>query len=347
VTGRSSGAYGAVVDEREMVSAVGDQTGDRVDGREVGPPVGAWASVVGDARVEVLARGHALVFAVRAGDGRRYVVKTVGPGRPGPPVADEYRVLVHLRDAGVPVAVPVVSDDGRVAVRGGGVDFALLPWLDGVPGGREAGAACGRVGAAIGRLHRALAGQPWPVRSFRQDMVAAFQESRERLPAEVRRRTVEPLAERVLAALSGLAALPEQRLHGDCGPGNVLVRGGDVAGFIDLDHLPAGPRLYDLAYYLAHRARDGALLDVAARYVAGYRSVNPLAEAELAALPAAVLGAQLSITEWSHRLLTEMPERALPDQPERYRRGVAALDWIAGRYDDLAAALRGADGPFG
>jgi Ser/Thr protein kinase RdoA (MazF antagonist) len=313
-----------------------------------GPPVAAWESVVGAARVWTVARGHALVWGVDASDGRRYVVKTVGPLRPGPPVADEYRVLVHLRAAGVPVVVPVVSDDGRVAVAHDGADYALLPWVDGEPGGAETGTACARVGAAIGALHRELAGQPWPVRSYRHDLVAQFEESARRLPADVAGRTVTRVAGRVRAALDGLAGVPEQRLHGDCGPGNVLVRDGAVAGLIDLDHLPTGQRLYDLAYYLSHRVRDGAFPSVAGRYVAGYRSANPLTGAELAALPAAVIGAQLSITEWSHRLITEMPDRALPDQPDRYRRGVAALTWLCDHYDGLAAALTGTGGdPFG
>lgn len=303
------------------------------------PPVAAWASVLGTPRVWELARGHAQVWAVRAADGRRYVVKTVGPWRPGPPVADEYRVLVHLAAAGIPVAVPVVSDDGRIAVAHQDAEYALLPWLDGDPAGREVGAACVRVGAAIGRLHQALADQPWPVRSYRQDMVAAFEDSLARLPADVREPTVRPLAGRVLEALAGLAGYPEQRLHGDCGSGNVLMRDGDVAGFIDLDHLPVGPRVYDVGYYLAHRARGDGFVDVAARYVTGYRQAVPLAREELAALPAAVLAAQLGITEWSHRLLTQMPERALPDQAERYRRGVAVLEWMCRHYDAMTAAL--------
>jgi Ser/Thr protein kinase RdoA (MazF antagonist) len=303
--------------------------------------------VLGEARVREVARGHALVWGVAAEDGRRYVVKTVGPLRPGPPVADEYRVLVHLRAAGVPVVVPVVSDDGRVAVRDRGVDYALLPWVDGVVGGRESGTACARVGAAIGGLHKELAVQPWPVRSYRHEMVGEFEESVRRLPAEVRERTVARVADRVRDGLGGLAGVPEQRLHGDCGTGNVLVRHGAVAGFIDLDHLPVGWRVYDLAYYLSHRVRDGAFPAVAGRYVAGYRSANPLAAAELAALPAAVVAAQLAITEWSHRLLTEMPDRALPDQADRYRQGIAALAWLCDRYDGLAAALTGSDGdPF-
>jgi Ser/Thr protein kinase RdoA (MazF antagonist) len=304
-----------------------------------GAPVGAWTSVLGAAHVHELARGHAQVWAVRAEDGRRYVVKTVGPWRPGPPVADEYRVLVHLGAAGIPVAVPVVSDDGRVAVDHGDVEYVLLPWVDGNPGGHEMGAACERVGAAIGLLHRALARQPWPVRSYRQDMVVAFQESLRRLPADVRKQTVGPLASRALETLAGLTKLPEQRLHGDCGAGNVLVRGGDVAGFIDLDHLPLGPRIYDLGYYLAHRARSQGFLAVVSRYVAGYQQAEPLLPQELAALPAATLAVQLGITEWSHRLLTEMTERALPDQAERYRHGVALLDSMCKHYDQMTAAL--------
>lgn len=315
------------------------------------PPIRAWAGILGRATITDLTSGHARLWSVRAEDGRSYVVKATGPWRPGPPLADEYRVLLHVQAAGVPVAPYLVTDDGRLSVEHDGRSLLLLPRLPGGHTGHESGpggaAVCHAIGRRIGLLHRALAEHPWPVRSYRHDMVEGFRESRDRLPDRLRERAVDGLAGQVLANLDGL---PVQRIHGDCGSGNVLVHRGDVSGFIDLDHLPIGPRVYDIAYYLATRIQTGmarrggrgdSFLSVAGDYVAGYLAANPLSREETAALPSAVLAAELAIAEWSHRLITEMPERALPDQDRRYRRGVAALTWVHDRFPDLTAALSG------
>lgn len=54
---------------------------------------------------------------------------------------------------------------------------------------------------------------------------------------------------------AAFAGLPVQPIHGDCHGSNVLLCNGEVSGFIELDHLPTGPRLYDLAYDLADRLK--------------------------------------------------------------------------------------------
>ncbi|HEU5318243.1 MAG TPA: phosphotransferase [Chloroflexota bacterium] len=107
------------------------------------------------------------------------------------------------------------------------------------------------VGAAIARLHRALASHPEGIVSWHTVR-----------PAQIRDRALpaarDLLADAQLAALeaafdgvldevcAALAELPEQYIHGDCHGGNILIAAGDVSRSIDLDHLPLGPRIYDL-----------------------------------------------------------------------------------------------------
>ena len=98
-----------------------------------------------------------------------------------------------------------------------------------------------------------------------------------KLPAELRD-LVDPLRAQLWAAL---ADLPTQLTHGDCNAGNVLVHNGEITGYIDLDHLPHGPRVRDLSYYLASRLLDQivdgdphAMVAVPRHYVAGYHSIQ-------------------------------------------------------------------------
>jgi hypothetical protein len=47
---------------------------------------------------------------------------------------------------------------------------------------------------------------------------------------------------------------------------------------------------------------------------------------ERAAVPAAILAAEISLTSWSYLLLTEMTYRAGPNEAESYGRGGSSLD---------------------
>lgn len=46
---------------------------------------------------------------------------------------------------------------------------------------------------------------------------------------------------------------PPTSIHGDFHRGNLPVHDGEVSGIVDPDHLPIGPRIYDLAYFLANQ----------------------------------------------------------------------------------------------
>jgi len=80
----------------------------------------------------------------------------------------------------------------------------------------------------------------------------------------------------------------------------------DHTGFIDLDHVPRGPAVYDLAYFLVDRIKRKVRDDEAIRLwrrliahvVAGYRETNQLSTLEDDALWPAMCAVQLLFAEF-------------------------------------------------
>ena len=105
---------------------------------------------------------------------------------------------------------------------------------------------------------------------------------------------------------AALADLPAQTIHGDCHGGNYLLYRGQVSGFVDLDHLPTGPRVYDLGYLLADMAKApfvGVLahrgwLDTFHHVVAGYQREVALSRREVEALWTVMLATQVLFVDW-------------------------------------------------
>jgi Ser/Thr protein kinase RdoA (MazF antagonist) len=306
----------------------------------------AWRSVVGAARVEPMRKVHHSIWKVTGEDGRQWVLKHLPEWPPGVGPVEEYRVLCYLQACGLPVAVPVVTDGGLIAHNAdnlrtdpkekqptGAHAYALIPLLCNDPERLESPALAHTIGSGIGRLDRMLAACPWQVTSFTDDPAPnILGEDYAKLPEELRA-LVDPFRDQLWAALTDL---PSQLTHGDCNVGNVLVHNGEVTGYIDLDHLPHGPRVRDLSYYLASRLLDhivggdpDAMIAVLHHYVAGYHSVHPLTERELAAvvpllLTALVGGAGWCLHGW------------VPD-PAGYRRNLRAIEWVTARYDELVS----------
>lgn len=309
--------------------------------------IGAWQSVVGEARLEPMDKVHNAIWRVVAEDGRTWVLKHLPEYAPGAGPVESYRVLCYLQSCGLPVAVPVITDDGLIAHNAenlrpdrrqkhpnGKDTYALIPLLANDPELRESPELAHTIGVGIGRLDRTLAACPWPVTSYTDDPAAAITELYPRLPDELRS-PVAPFRDRLFAAS---VDLPTQRTHGDCNAGNVLVHDGSVTGFIDVDHLPMGPRVRDLSYYLASRfvlhvagGNPDALLALLHHYVAGYRSEHPLTEREVAAVVPLLLAIELGVADWCLH-------GWVPD-PAGYARALRTIEWLTDRYDELAAAV--------
>ncbi|HEY8458239.1 MAG TPA: phosphotransferase [Actinopolymorphaceae bacterium] len=307
----------------------------------------AWRSVVGAARLEPMEKVHHPIWRVTGEDGRQWVLKRLPEWPPGVGPVEEYRVLCYLQARGLPVAVPVVTDDGLIAHNADNLGtephekrptgpnaYALTPLLPNDPELRESPELARTIGRGIGRLDRMLSECPWHVTSFTDDPGPnILGDSYVNLPEELRT-LVDRLRSRLLAALTDL---PTQLTHGDCNVGNVLVHDGEVSGYIDLDHLPRGPRVRDLSYYLASRLSKqinggdpGAMVAVLRHYVAGYHSVHPLTERELAAVVPLLLTALVGGADWCLR-------GWVPD-PAGYQRNLRAIEWVTSRFDHLVEA---------
>jgi Ser/Thr protein kinase RdoA (MazF antagonist) len=307
----------------------------------------AWKSVVGAARVEPMDKVHNPIWKVTGEDGRQWVLKHLSEWPAGVGPVDEYRVLCYLQASGLPVAAPVVTDDGLIAYNADnlGTDpyeerptgphaYALIPLLRNDPERHESPELAHTIGAGIGRLDRMLAECPWHVTSFTNDPAPdILGEDYAKLPAKLRE-VVDPLRDQLWAALTDL---PTQLTHGDCNVGNVLVHNGEVTGYIDLDHLPHGPRVRDLSYYLHSRLLDqiidgepDTLTAVLRHYVAGYHTIHPLNEREQAAVVPLMLTALVGGAGWHLH-------GGVPD-PAGYQGNLQAIEWAVPRYDQLVRA---------
>jgi Ser/Thr protein kinase RdoA (MazF antagonist) len=132
---------------------------------------------------------------------------------------------------------------------------------------------------------------------------------------------------------AALRDLPTQLIHGDCHGGNILLYRRQVSGFVDLDHLPTGPRVYDLGYLLADMAK-APFVGVPAhrgwlqhfhRLIAGYEGESRMSEREKGALWYVMLATQVLFVDWFLQ----------HGRDELARRNLAAFHWIDAQEDEI------------
>lgn len=306
-----------------------------------------WISILGD-RIELDA-GAAWrdLWPVIAEDGARYMLKRLGPWR-NLPVADEARIVAHLARQGIRVPEFIPTD--RATLFAGPVEdsFILTPALanDSFTAA-ELVSLEETIGNAVARLHLALASYPWPANSYTEQLDESL--AREQtLPAGL----AEAFVGQRDKMIDSLANLPMQLVHGDMTPENVLLqRPGAVSGFIDFDHLPHAPRIWDIAKYLSRRmrlrwrhepreARSGRL-DHIAGFVAGYHETAPLEAAEIEALPAAIAAGNVLEASYHQEILAgTLARRRLPDHKEVLADTIEAATWHLANHEAVAAAVR-------
>jgi Ser/Thr protein kinase RdoA (MazF antagonist) len=222
------------------------------------------------------------------------------------------------------------EDDGAI--------YALTPELPAGPS-KDDDALLQEIGASVARLHGALADCPygiesWEIRAAERAFDEAWPGLRSGLPNEqyvILAQAITPLRRDLIAKLNGQ---PVQRIHGDCHAGNILSVDGRVSGFIDLDHLPTGPRAYDLAYYLASGLNwligqqaepSEEQTRITKAFLRGYRSVSELSCAEESAIMPAMIAVQLILAEWHLRA----------DSKRRVQQALKTVLWLADRYDSV------------
>jgi len=245
---------------------------------------------------------HNALAWVSAADGTLLLKWSIAPGR-FPRLAALAELTSDLATQGIPVSALVPALDGSLQLETGSISMGLQRRVDGAMLDVADAAQVHAAGAALARLHDALA-----------ECQAA-----ERVPdSEAPRR---PLAERVtdwlsscpdhlpIEAREALARLVErtpqeplsvQLVHGDYRAANILWSGDEIAAILDFEEAWCDHRVVELA-------RSAVLLgtvfhdwgpvpaEVRSRFRAGYESTAPLAAAEAAWWDALVLWFSLAM----------------------------------------------------
>ncbi|MGN6032197.1 MAG: phosphotransferase enzyme family protein, partial [Thermomicrobiales bacterium] len=166
-------------------------------------------------------------------------------------------------------------------------------------------------------------------------------------------------APRRASMTAALDSLPHQLIHGDLTPENVLLRRrgkvGEVA-FIDFDHLPWGPRIWDVGKYASRHLRlrwrlasgvaDTERLDHLAGFLRGYHRANPLTPPEVAGLPVAIAAGNLLEASYLQEISAgTLPRRRMPDHDAILADTIEAAGWHLAHEDEVAALVRSVVAP--
>ena len=208
-------------------------------------------------------------------------------------------LLDHLADRGLPVPRALRDRGGAQLQEVAGRPACLIEFLPGFSVSVPTPAQARATGAAMGRMHRALA--DFPSTRANSLALADWRTLARRCGDDLD--GIEPgLRNRVRRELDWLDAnwptqLPRAVVHADLFPDNVLMRGDRVGGLIDFYFACTEVRAWDLA--VAHAAwsfdDDGSTYraDIGDAMVAGYEAEHGLSNAERAAFPALARGACL------------------------------------------------------
>ncbi|MBC7522227.1 MAG: homoserine kinase [Sandarakinorhabdus sp.] len=210
-------------------------------------------------------------------------------------------LTTHLADKGLPVPRPITDRSGAALQTLNGRPAAIIQFVAGVSVTDPDPAQAHALGAALGRLHNAVAdftavrannlGQAhWAAMTARCGGQLGGTD-----PA------LPGLVDAALAATADWPAdLPRTTVHTDLFPDNVLMLGGKITGLIDFYFACTDLRAFD--YAVTHAAwcfsPDGRshFADRAAALAAGYATTNALLPGEIAALPRLCQGAALRFT---------------------------------------------------
>jgi Ser/Thr protein kinase RdoA (MazF antagonist) len=254
----------------------------------------------------------------------------------------EFAWMRALGTAGIEVPSPVPSRDGRdfecVPDGSGTRQVDVFEWIDGRQLGSVEGSVQGdeetlrtlyrTIGATTARMHAQAAAWSRPAGFERHAWDAAglvgeaplwgrFWELAALAPDQ--RRLLAAGRERIAADLGrlGTAAARFGLIHADLVPENILVDG-DRVRVIDFDDAGFGWRMFDLATSLYFISGESFYPLARDALVAGYRSVAPLPDEELARLPLFLAARSTTYLGWVHtRQETETARELTPYLVER------------------------------
>lgn len=288
--------------------------------------------------------------AVAAPGALAYVLRLAAPHQDEAHARLEATTLAKLARRGLPFAIPapLPTADGApwsMLPTGNRTARATLTQLiAGAPPDRANLAQAEAAGAAIGALDAALAqiALPEEVAQSAQTWRSAgrLDQINPRVPDPPAAFATLPLpAEQIARLQAGYAAvmerlpafyvtLPQQLVHEDTDPGNLLMDGARVTGILDFEFLSYDIRATDLLVALVwwpeHVRWSGGEWPLIAALARGYARALRLTEPEITALP--TLHHMRGYTSLIHRLGRQ--RQGLSPMAHVVARAVAALNWM-------------------
>ena len=236
-------------------------------------------------------------------------------------------LMQHLSAKGLSCPTPMARKDGNLYGTLAGRPAALVSFLPGRGTITPKPTQCKSAGAALARLH--VAGDGFGLHRANTkgpaDWQALFDTCRDRADE------VSPGLGQVIAdELARLDAdwphdLPTGIIHADLFPDNVFFINGEVSGLIDFYFACNDMLAYDLAIMLnawCFEADVNFNITKARALLAGYQSVRPMAQSEIAALPILAAGAAMRFLVTRLHDWLDPPEGAMvvPKNPVDYLR---------------------------
>jgi Ser/Thr protein kinase RdoA (MazF antagonist) len=265
----------------------------------------ASAYALGDiTRCVLFRRGFNQVYGLTFADGRRAVARLHAERPRGAPNTDyEAAMLAHLQRSGVSVAACLPATGGEVAVPmqlpEGTRLLMLFEHLEGEPP-EDKLVDVEATGRDLARMHTAAETYAGPASRYVLELPHLLERSLRTLwgaptMTDAVRTEFSAIAQRLADRIEGTSGLSRVACHGDChGSNNFMIDGEDgarVASFFDFEEAGPGWLAYELCVYLwamLPRKPGGKLDDDALerwrRYLAGYRSMRPLAAADFDAI---------------------------------------------------------------
>ncbi len=207
-------------------------------------------------------------------------------------------LMNHLAAKGVRCPTPVSGRDGAALRELCGRPAALISYLDGVWPMRVQPFHCAALGKALAAMH--LAGAGFEQRRANALSLPGWRALLDRCvgDADQLRPGLAAALESELRTLEDTwpSDLPEGVIHADLFPDNVFFQGEVLTGLIDFYFACNDLLVYDIAICLNAWCFevDGAFnITKARQMLAAYRSVRPLSDGELEALPLLARGASL------------------------------------------------------
>ena len=268
-------------------------------------------------------------FRVTTAGGKSYVLKISHPEESVQVVDFQIRALEHIARADpwlpVPAVVPTDAGDATATVQLGGAPpriARMLTFMEGkllqeaAPNAvldRNLGSFLARLGRAMRGFFHPAAGTDllWDIRRIgtARSMIGDFVEMPKRRAIERAAEEYRTVAEPILPRLRA------QVVHNDMSRSNVVVdfgNSGEVRGIIDFGDMMHAPLACDIAVGASYRWTPSEHpLAGAARFVAGYKSVQALEDEELSVLFTLIkarLALVCAIVEWQLRRFPEKRE---------------------------------------